>query len=284
MFEQALINGLVLSSVYVLMALGFTMIFGIMKIVNFAHGEFYMLGAFALYFTYQVYEMNFILAIIVSAVLIGMFGMFLEKVLFRKLGNDEMKVMILALGVSIFLQNLGIVLFGATTKAISPPFQGMLDLGFVSISYYNMFIIIISVIVLIAFYFFIKKMKTGQAFIAVSHDEEIASVQGINVKRIKMIAFGIGILLAAFAGALVTPLYTVSPTIGMGALMNAFIVVILGGLGSIMGALWGGIIIGLSRSYLTTYIGAAEADLLIFILIAALLLVKPNGLLGGSYQ
>ncbi|WP_404328235.1 branched-chain amino acid ABC transporter permease [Mesobacillus maritimus] len=284
MFEQALINGMVLSSIYVLMALGFTLIFGIMKIVNFAHGEFYMLGAFALYFVYQVYEVNFFVAIILSAILIGLFGMLLEKFMFRRLGNDELRSMILALGISIFLQNLAILLFGATTKAIKAPFQGMLDLGFVKTSYYNVFIIIVSMVILAVFYIFIKKMKTGQAFIAVSLDEEIASVQGINVKKIKMIAFGVGIFLAAFAGALVTPLYTVSPMAGVNALLNAFIVVILGGLGSIMGALWGGLIIGLSRSYLTTYVGAAEADLLIFIMIAVVLLIKPNGLLGGSHQ
>ncbi|MDB5999487.1 MAG: ABC-type transporter, integral rane subunit, partial [Rhizobacter sp.] len=233
---QSLVNGLVLGAMYFLMAIGFTMVFGIMRVVNFAHGEFYMLGGFAFLFFFVQLHLPFVLALVASALAVGLIGMLVERLVFRPYRGDELSGMIAALGLAIVLQSAAALVFGAMPQAVPDVVAGSVSIGAVTVSAGRVLAIVLSFAILILLWLFIRFSRTGRAMRAVVQDREIAAVQGMRPGRIYPLAFGIGVGLAALAGAIMSPILTVEPYMGVTPLLKAFVVVILGGLGSVMGA------------------------------------------------
>ncbi len=280
-FVQSLLNGLTIGALYVLMALGFTLIFGILRIVNFAHGEFYMLGAFFVYMLFGVWKIvGYLPAVVISAVAIGLLGMFFERTVFRPVRADGLQVLITSFALSIGIQQVSVLFWGAEDLSIPPPYTGTLQWGQFVFPYDRVIVVGYTLLILVAFYYLLKRTKVGLAMEAVVQDKEAAQVQGIRVNHIYLISFGIAILLAGAAGGLVGPIFALTPYIGGVPMVRAFMAVILGGMGNITGAVVGGLVIGVSESFLTTYFGGAFAAILTFIVIMIILVIKPSGLFG----
>lgn len=277
---QAGVNGLVIGTIYVLMAIGFTLVFGIMRIVNFAHGEFYMLGSFLAFYTYAQWELPFVLTLVIAAVFIGMAGALIEWLLIRPLRSDELTGMIATLGVSVVLQNGALMFFGASPRSVPDVVEGLVRLGPVVFSWSRIFVIVCAALIIAGFWVFMQKHRLGRAMRAVAQDKEAALIQGIDVERIFPLAFGMSVALAAIAGVLMAPVFSVSPFVGVTPMLKAFVVVILGGLGSIPGAVLGGLVLGLIESFGATMLGSVIADMLQLMLVIGILLVRPSGLLG----
>lgn len=283
LFELAIkivINGLTSSLVYILMALGFTLIFGIMRIVNFAHGELYMIAAFLVYVLAGSLGWNYYLVVILAAVTVGLFGAALERVLFRPFIGRELNGMIMALAVSITLQAAAFILFGPEDHSVERPVSGVIQMGTVMVPRDRLAVGLIALFILGLFYLFMRYTKAGLAMRAVVQDEEIASIHGVRPRIIYPLAFGLGGVLAGFAGALMAPIYTIYPYMGAQPMLKAFIVVILGGLGSIPGAVLGGVVLGLAESVFATLINSTVATMVSFAIVVVILLIKPTGLLG----
>lgn len=282
LLPQVIINGVTLGTNYILMALGFTLIFGVLRIVNFAHGEFYMLGAFFVLTAIVKFEVNYLVAAILAVLAIGLLGYLTEEVIFRRFRDKELEGMIIALGLSILLQNLGLVAWGPYDLSIPPVFTGVLKFGTLFYPMERLMVVLLSFLLMAGFYLFLKKTRLGLAIQAIAQDTEIARVQGMRINRLYPLAFAVGTGLAAAAGAVIGPLFQLNPWMGIMPQVKAFIVVILGGIGSIPGAFLGGLILGVAESFVSTYASKALADLLGFILVIGILLFRPSGLFGRS--
>ena len=279
---QIVINVLASSLVYILMALGFTLIFGIMRVVNFAHGELYMIAAFIVYFFVGSLGWNYYLVVVLAAVAVGLFGAGLERALLRPFIGRELNGMIMAVAISMTLQSAAFILFGPDELSAPRPVAGVIRLGAIVVALDRLAVGIIALFILAVFYLFMRYTKLGLAMRAVVQDEEIASIHGIRARVIHPLAFGLGSMLAGFAGALMAPIYTVYPYMGAQPMLKAFIVVILGGLGSIPGAVLGGVVLGLTESVFATLISTTIATMVSFGIVVLILLVKPTGLMGRS--
>jgi branched-chain amino acid transport system permease protein len=279
---QILANGLTSGSFYVLMALGFTLIFGIMRLVNFAHGEFYMLGAFVVYHLYGRLGLNFFLALAAAAVTVGVLGAVVERVIFFPLRARELSMLMSALGLSIALQGVMAVTEGVEALSLPAPVRGVYRSSWLVFPFDRLLVVAVAVVVLALFYAFIRWNKMGQALRAVAQDGEAALMQGIPVNRVYTTAFAIGCALAAVAGGVIGPVFSLNVYMGQSAILKAFIVVILGGLGSIPGAVVGGLLLGLAESVFASLFGALVSDMLGFLMIMLVLLWRPFGLLGRA--
>jgi branched-chain amino acid transport system permease protein len=295
MFLQQLINGLTLGSVYALIALGYTMVYGILELINFAHGEIYMLGAYlgiiflafftAIGLTSYSLSLALILTFVLSILFCSSYGFTIEKIAYKPLRNaPRLSPLISAIGVSIFLQNYVMLTQGATDK-VFPNLFGAAGFEFISVrmTYLQLFIILTSIIVMIALRFFIRKTRMGKAMRAVAQDKTMASLVGINIDTIISITFIIGSGLAAVAGLMVAMYYgLVNYFIGYIAGIKAFTAAVLGGIGSIRGAMFGGILLGLVESLGASYISSEYKDAYAFVVLIIILLVKPGGLFGKT--
>ena len=284
LLPQVIINGVTLGTNYVLMALGFTMIFGVLRIVNFAHGEFYMLGAFFVLTAIVKFQVSYFLAVVIAVISIGLLGFLAEEVIFRKFRDKELEGMIVALGLSILMQNLGLVAWGPYDLSIPPVFSGVLKIGSMFYPVERLMVVLLSFLLMAGFYLFLKKTKLGLAIQAIAQDTEIARVQGMRINRLYPLAFAIGTGLAAAAGSVIGPLFQLNLWMGIMPQVKAFIVVILGGIGSIPGAFLGGLILGVAESFVSTYASKAMADMLGFIIVIGILLFRPSGLFGHSHM
>lgn len=282
LLPQVILNGVTLGTNYVLMALGFTMIFGVLRIVNFAHGEFYMLGAFFVLTAIVKLQLSYFLSVVIAVISVGLLGIFTEEVIFRRFRDKELEGMIVALGLSILIQNLGLVTWGPYDLSIPPVFTGVLKIGSMFYPVERLMVVLLSFLLMAGFYLFIKRTKLGLAIQAIAQDTEIARVQGMRINRLYPLAFAIGTGLAAAAGAVIGPLFQLNPWMGIMPQVKAFIVVILGGIGSIPGAFLGGFILGVAESFVSTYATKAIADMLGFIIVICILLFRPSGLFGHS--
>jgi branched-chain amino acid transport system permease protein len=282
MLEQILVNGLLASLIYVIMALGFTLIFGIMRIVNFAHGEFYMLGAMVVLFLFGALGWPFYLAVIAGGVISALLGVVLERLLFRPLVGDELSGMIMSLAVGIILQSIALIAFGPAEQSMARPFSGTWSLVGAAVPWDRTVVAICSLLILAVFYLFLKYSRLGLAMQAVAQDPQTASLMGIESGVVYAAAFGIACLLAGLAGGLMAPIYTVGPYMGELPMLKAFVVVILGGLGSLPGAVLGGLLIGLSESVLTTVFNSTAALIASFVIVLLVVITRPTGLLGRS--
>jgi branched-chain amino acid transport system permease protein len=276
MFEQILVNGLLAGLIYVIMALGFTLIFGIMRIVNFAHGEFYMLGAVAVQILFGKLGVPYFLAVVAGGLICAAIGMVVERILFRPLVGEELPAMIMSLAVGIILQSLALIAFGPAEQSVPRPFSGTWTLVNAAVPWDR------TIVALCALYLFLKFSRLGLAMQAVAQDPPTASLMGVESEVIYVTAFGIACLLAGLAGALMAPVYNVGPYMGELPMLKAFVVVILGGLGSLPGAVLGGLLIGLSESVLATLFDSTFALIASFGIVLLVVITRPNGLMGRS--
>lgn len=284
-FLSYLINGISLGSVYAIIALGYTMVYGIAKMLNFAHGDVIMIGSYIVYLTMNKAGIHPILAIVISIVGCTLLGMTIEKVAYKPLRRaTSLAVLITAIGVSYFLQNMAQLLFGANPISFSPvvnldPIK--LADGRLTISWITIITVVVCVLIMIGLTSFIKKTKAGQAMLAVSEDKDAASLMGINVNATISLTFAIGSGLAAIAGALYCSAYpTLSPYTGSMPGIKAFTAAVFGGIGSIPGALIGGILLGVIEIFGKAYISSQLSDAIVFSVLIIVLLVKPTGILG----
>lgn len=279
---QALVNGVIIGLLYLLMAIGFTLVFGVMRIVNFAHGEFYMLGAFFAYLLVSRFQLPFVAAVGAAFVLAVVLGWMIEELVLKPFRHDELNGMIATIGLAMILQAVALMAFGPDPQFMPPVADGSVRLGAVSLPMSRLYVVGFSVAVLLALYVFLGHTRTGRALRAVVQDTEIATAQGVRARLMYPLGFGIGVGLAAIAGALMAPLFSVSPFIGATPLLKAFIVVILGGLGSIPGAALASLLLGVTESAASTFISNSIAEILIFALVMAMLVIRPTGLLGRA--
>src|SRR5712692_2804951 len=277
---QSTIIGLSIGSIYILMALGLTLMFGMMHIINFAHGAIYMLGAFAVYYIFSQWGAPYFAAFVLAMLLLGTFGYLVERSIYRPIKGGIEPTLVALLALTTFLQAAGYPVFGQLDKHVPPVFEGTRSVLGVMISVERLMIIPLAGILVIGLYLFINKTRLGAAMRAIEQDKEAASLQGVNVNMINGLAFGIGFALAAAAGALMAPIFKLDPMMGEQPLLKAFIIIILGGLGSVPGAILGGLMLGLVDSIVATALGAEPAFLLSFVFIILLLLWKPSGLFG----
>lgn len=295
MFLQQLINGITLGSVYALIALGYTMVYGILELINFAHGEIYMLGAYlgiiflgfftVIGLTSYSLPLALILTFLLSIIFCSSYGFTIEKIAYKPLRNaPRLSPLISAIGVSIFLQNYVMLTQGATDK-VFPNLFGIAGFQFLSVrvTYLQLFIILTSILLMISLRLFVRKTRMGKAMRAVAQDKVMASLMGINIDTVISTTFIIGSGLAAVAGLMVAMYYgLVNYFIGYIAGIKAFTAAVLGGIGSIRGAMFGGILLGLVESLGASYISSEYKDAYAFIILIIILLIKPGGLFGKA--
>jgi branched-chain amino acid transport system permease protein len=282
--DQMVVNGLLAGLIYVIMALGFTLIFGIMRIVNFAHGEFYMVGALVVMVLFGSLGWNFFLAVAAGGLVSALLGVVVERALFRPLVGEELPGMIMSLAIGIILQSLALLYFGPAERTVARPFSGTWDLLNAVVAWDRTVVALSALVILAIFYLFLKFSRLGLAMQAVAQDPETASLMGIESGTIYAAAFGIACLLAGLAGGLMAPIYTIGPYMGELPVLKAFVVVIIGGLGSVPGAVLGGLLIGLSESVLSTLLDSTAALIASFTVVLFVVLIRPAGLMGRSVR
>jgi branched-chain amino acid transport system permease protein len=277
---QVIVNGISLSAIYILVALGFTLLFGIMRVVNFAHGEFAMLGAFAYYHLTKDLSLHWTIALPIGVIGVAAASLVLEWLVFRWFYQRMFESMIGLLGLNMMLIYGGVLIWDTYERNIPAASQEVLMMGDVIIPIDRLIVVVIALAALIGFYLFIRHTRAGLAMRAAAQDVETAETQGVDTRRIYKIAFFVAILLAALAGSLWGQIYAVSPHLGERPLIMAFIVVILGGMGSIPGAALGGALLGFTESIVGTAFGAAASAFLSFGVVIVLLVFRPWGILG----
>ena len=281
-FLSYLINGISLGSVYALIALGYTMVYGIAKMLNFAHGDIIMVGAFVAYFAISSYHLPVFVAVILSVVVCTVLGVLIEKLAYKPLRQaSSLSVLITAIGVSYFLQNSAMLLWGTDTKIFPTVMSGSLNIGELSVPYLTLVTIAACMLIMVVLTLFINKTKIGRAMRACSEDKGAAALMGINVNRIISITFAIGSGLAAIAAVLLVAAYpSVYPTLGSMPGIKAFTAAVFGGIGSIPGAFLGGLLLGVVENLSRAYISTQLSDAIVFMVLIVVLLIKPTGLLG----
>ncbi|MDP2627721.1 MAG: branched-chain amino acid ABC transporter permease [Candidatus Rokubacteria bacterium] len=276
-----LFNGISLSAIYILLALGFTLVFGIMRVVNFAHGEFAMMGGFWLLFLLDRVALPYWVALPLAAVLVGVSSLLPERFVFRRLYGQELPSMIAALGLSVAIAEGAVIVFEVHERNIPAAFQGLFQIGGFTFPEDRLVVVAIALAALGAFWLFVRFTRTGLALRTVAQDREIAEAQGIDTRATYRITFFLATMMAGLGGALFAQIYALSPYMGQLPLMKAFIIVIVGGLGSVPGAALGGVLLGMSESFLHTFFGASIAQFASFGAIILLLILRPWGLLGS---
>lgn len=285
-FMQHLVNGTSLGSLYALIAIGYTMVYGILRLINFAHGDIFMLGVYITYYGITYTPIPWWLVFILSAVITGVFGLVLERLAYKPLRSaPRITIMISAIGASFLLQNLGVLVFGGRPKAFPIPdvLSKTLVVGGVSVAIVSVVIPIITILLLMGLTFIIQKTKTGMAMRALSKDYEAASLMGIDINRVISFTFFIGSFLAAVGGILWGTKYPqLMPLMGVMPGLKCFIAAVIGGIGNITGAVIGGFILGLGEIMLVAFLPTLTGyrDAFSFILLIVILLVKPTGLMG----
>jgi branched-chain amino acid transport system permease protein len=277
---QSILNGLAAGWIYVLVAVGLTLVFGIMNLVQFSHGEIYMLGAYCSYFLIKLYGFTFWEALPLSALLIGSLGIVVERFFFRPFRGLFEPSVIVAVGLMVLLQTTAVVGFGTDTKSMPGIIPGVLSIGGITLSWDRLLAILFGIVLVSALFLLIQMTKIGQAMVAVSQDPYAASLQGIDVNRISTVAMVLGCALAAIAGSLMGSIFSTSPFMGTFAITKGIAVIILGGLGSIPGAVAGGLILGLIDGLVPPLLSSTMAGIFDFGVIIIVLLLRPQGLFG----
>ena len=289
-FLSYLKDGISLGSIYAIIALGYTMVYGIAKMLNFAHGDVIMVGAFVILTAVTKGGMSPVLAIVLSVIFCTVLGMVIEKVAYSPLrkASSNLAVLITAIGVSYLLQNVALLIFGANAQTFPSviKWSGLsLADGKLNISGETIVTIVVCVVIMIALITFVQKTKPGQAMRAVSEDRGAAQLMGINVNATIALTFAIGSGLAAVAGVLLCSTYpSLTPYTGAMPGIKAFVAAVFGGIGSIPGAFIGGILLGIIEILSKAYISSQLADAIVFAVLIVVLLVKPTGLLGKKIQ
>lgn len=283
-FITYLINGISLGSVYAIIALGYTMVYGIAKMLNFAHGDVIMIGSYTVFVTVSTLGLPTPVGMIVSIILCTALGITIEAIAYKPLrgASSSLAVLITAIGVSYFLQNIALLIFGANTKAFSSVVSiEPIKIGAITITGETIVTIVTCVVIMVCLTLFVNKTKAGQAMLAVSEDKGAAQLMGINVNATISLTFAIGSGLAAIAGMLLCSSYpALTPYTGSMPGIKAFVAAVFGGIGSIPGALIGGLILGVIEILSKAYISSQLSDAIVFLVLILVLLIKPTGILG----
>lgn len=288
-FLSYLINGISLGSVYAIIALGYTMVYGIAKMLNFAHGDVIMIGCYVVFTAFSGSGLNPLVSVVLAVIVCTILGMVIEKLAYKPLRNaSPLAVLITAIGVSYLLQNLALLIFGANpvsfTSVVNLPALSLAG-GELIISGTTMVTVALCIIIMIGLMIFIKKTKAGQAMLAVSEDKAAAQLMGVNVNGTISLTFAIGSGLAAIAGVLLCSAYpTLTPYTGSMPGIKAFTAAVFGGIGSIPGAFIGGILLGVIEILGRAYISSQLSDAIVFAVLIVVLLVKPTGILGKAVR
>ncbi len=284
-FIAFLLNGISLGSIYAIIALGYTMVYGIARMLNFAHGDVIMIGSYVIFVFVTSLNLPSVVAIIVAVFFCMILGIVIERVAYKPLRTaPNLAVLITAIGVSYLLQNIALIIFGSSPKSFSSVVNiKTLQLfnGSLVITGETIVTLIVSAVIMILLTLFVNYTKTGRAMLAVSEDKGAAQLMGINVNSTISLTFAIGSALAAVAGALLCSAYpTLDPSTGAMPGIKAFVAAVFGGIGSIPGAMIGGVLLGVIESLGKAYISSQMADAIVFGILIVVLLIKPTGLLG----
>ncbi len=281
---QHLVNGLVLGGTYALLGIGLTLIFGLMNVVNFAHGEFYTLGAYVTFAALTLADLNFFAALGLAIVCGLVVGAVTELLLVRPLRRESIDtVMLVMIGVWIAMQNSELLVWGGVAKSIPHPFSTTpLTLGGVSLAPLRLFVLVAALGLIVGAHLLIHRTRLGRAMRATFQDADTAALMGVRIRRIYTATFAIGSGLAAAAGALLGPIFIAYPSMGDLASLKAFSVVILGGLGNIAGATVGGLVLGVAEELGAGYVSSGYRDAVGFVIIIAVLLLRPSGLIARA--
>ena len=283
-FVQSLLSGILVGGVYALIGIGLTIIFGVMRVINFAHGDLLMLGMYLTYFFFASMGIDPFLSIVFTVPVMFVLGAFLQKVFInRVLDALPQNQILLTIGLGLVMSNTVMLLFTSDYRILTTSYSSSsMHLAGISISTPLLLSFAITAAITAFLYWFLLKTDTGQAIRATAQDRDAAQLMGIDVKRMSVLATGMGTALAATAGALISPTYYIFPQVGSAFTLKAFVVVVLGGMGSIVGATLGGVVVGATESLAAVYISSGLKELVVFVLFLVLLLVKPSGLLGKT--
>jgi branched-chain amino acid transport system permease protein len=281
---QSLISGILIGGVYALIGIGLTIIFGVMRVINFAHGDILMVGMYMTYILFTSLGIDPFVSIVITIPLMFLFGAFLQKFFInRMLGALPQNQILLTIGMGLIMSNTMMLIFTSDYKILSTSYSSeSINIAGISVSSPLAISFLITAVITLALYWFLLKTDTGQAIRATAQDREAAQLMGINVRWMSILAFGIGSALAGTAGALISPTYYIFPQIGSTFTLKAFVITVLGGMGSIVGATLGGLIIGVAESFSAVFISSGWKDVVVFVLFLLVLLFKPAGLMGKS--
>ncbi len=284
LFLQSLLSGVLVGGVYALIGIGLTIIFGVMRVINFAHGELLMVGMYLTFFAFSLLHVDPFLSIVLTGPLMFLLGAVLQKVFINRVLNAlPQNQILLTIGLGLIMSNTAMMLFTSDYRILTTSYSSAsVKLAGLSISTPLLISFVITCGITAALYWFLIETDTGQAIRATAQDREAAQLMGINVRRMSILATGIGAALAGIAGALISPTYYIFPQVGSAFTLKAFVIVVLGGMGSVIGATLGGIIIGAAESLAAVYISSGLKEMFVFVLFLLVLLFKPSGLLGRS--
>lgn len=278
---QTVLNAAYAASYLSLIAVGLVLIFGVMGVINFAHGELYMLGAYATVVMYVKAEMPFMIAVIGGLIFVGIIGLLMERVIFRQLRDNPLGGLVASIGLLMVFQTLATLLFGVRMAHVPPPTKEIIQIGSAILPVQRLIVIVATVALLSALWWFLHRTRHGWALRACTQDSEAAMLQGISLKHAARLAMGLGAALAGTAGALTAPLVPPNPLMGHGVIVAAFIVIIVGGVGSLEGAIIASVIYAFVHTFVTTFSDGVIADIVGLTLMLAVLIVRPIGLFGA---
>ncbi|KAA0971756.1 branched-chain amino acid ABC transporter permease [Aureimonas fodinaquatilis] len=284
--EQALVNGLVLSMNYGLIALGLTMIFSLMNVLNFAHGQMYVLGGFVTYFALNSLGVPYFAAVLLAVFALAAVGLLFEYALFRpvrKRSTREESSMLLAAGTALLLESLILLFFGEKQRGVPAVVSGVFEVGGAFIPASRVLVFCVSLIAIIAFMLFMRYTRPGRALRAIAQDREVTALQGVNIQRYSALGFMIGAGLAGLAGALLITVLSVNSGMGTSISIKAFIMVMLGGAGVIPGAIIGAFVLGFAEAFGYAFMPSSMTYLLIFIGLILFLIIRPQGVMGKPW-
>ena len=283
-FFQSLLSGILVGGIYALIGIGLTIIFGVMRIINFAHGDILMVGMYLTYELFTLLGIDPFVSILFTIPLMFLFGGFLQKFFINRVLNAlPQNQILLTIGLGLIMSNTMMLIYTSDYKILTTPYSSSsIKILGLSISEPLAISFVITAAITAMLYWFLMKTDTGQAIRATAQNREAAQLMGINVKRMSIIAFGLGASLAGTAGALISPTYYIFPQIGSTFTLKAFVITVLGGMGSVVGATLGGIIIGVAESMGAVYISSGWKDVVVFVLFLLVLLFKPSGLMGKT--
>ena len=276
-------NGLMLAGLYSLIAAGVTLIFGVLHIVNFAQGAFLMLGAYMLYYVITLFGFDFYTAFVLAVLIVGGLAILTERYLYHRfwLHGAVLSCLVVSVGLTQIMQNGALLVFGLYEKNVDSVFSGTINIFGLRYSLERFMLIVFAYLIIAGLMVFLNTSKRGQAMRAVAQDYDAARLLGINTRRIAMLGMFIGVGLAAVAGAIIAPVYSVSAYMGEFLMIKAFLVIVIGGLGSVPGALIGAFLIGMFESFGTTYFGHIT-DVYLFVFVIVVMLARPTGLFSGT--
>ena len=284
LFLQVAVNGLLTGGIFALIAIGLTLVWGVLDIINFAHGEYVMLGMYLSYFLFTLLGIDPYLSILIVIPVFFLIGVITQKFLIEKVMQARLQIQILlTLGLMLFLQNLAQFLWSSDYRTVKLAYSlSILNVGGLMISFPRLVACFLALIIVTGLYLFLKKTDTGMAIRACTVEKEGAALVGINVKKIYLFAVGVGIVCAGVSGSILLPFFYVSPTVGGVYVMTSFVIVVLGGMGSFWGALLGGLIIGVAESVAELFMPGSLKQVVSFVIFILILFFKPMGLMGRS--